>query len=250
VEFYERAREIWLDLLKLPTDLRRDLTALFRIEFLPSSDWVSPEAFARYGVPSVIPLITTAAFVQLDVRDGVVDAIGQIGEPAGPALMSVLEQPLFGAYWAAWRRAGMADTGAVSEGMSGARYTYARALEGLHAVARQAPGAPPWFPAAQRVAFAYRELPGLEYSDLRGPAHVVVEDVRVGTSLATGTWEGMGREVPAPPGTDIRNTGLWRSLEQRQRHLQEESARAAEEARLAEFAGFYLADQQRRKSGW
>ena len=250
MEYYERARQIWLDLLKLPTDLRRDLTALLGVEFLPSSDWIRPEAFVRYGAPAVIPLITTAAFVQSDMRDGVVDAIGAIGEPAGPALVSILEQPLFEAYWGAWRKAGMADPGAVSEGMAGARYTYARALEGLDAVAKHTPGTPPWFLAAQRDAFAYRELSASEYSDLYGPAYRVVEDVGIATSIATGIWHGMGREVPAPPGTDIRNTGFGRSLEQLQRHLQQKSARAAEEARLAEFAAFYLLDQQRRKRGW
>ena len=245
MEYHEQACAIWLDRLGVPPALRHDLV------LLAQSGSAYPENLARHGLPSVLPLITTAPFVVADVRDVVVSTIAMIGDSAAPTVIAILEDAIFDDYWAAWRRAGVADTGAVSNAMECARYVYARALEGLRDLVKRADAVEPWFTAAQRLGFCYRESHEAVLG-FYGPAYNLVEGIRLRQSIASGVWVGMGSSVPTPPGIDLRATGWGRSLEQCQRHEDQESLRREDESRRAEFARGWLAgrwfhDHQRRK---
>ncbi len=235
MEFHELAASIWLDSLGLSPELRHDLERLLRFRD------AMPEHLARHGSVAVFPLVTTAAFVMGDVRDLVVAAIEQIGDSAAPTLVTTLEQPLFETYWATWRKAGLASPGAVSEAMQCSRYVYARALEGLDKIVQQQHEVRPWMPAAQMLAFRYRESPQSGSNGFYGPAVWVANDVRYRLSSASGVFVGMAYDAPAPPGLDANATGWGRSVAQRQLHEQNESMRVAEEARQADIAGAFFA---------
>jgi len=138
----------------------------------------------------------------------------------------------------------MAELGAVSQALECSRYVYARALEGLNELVKQADGVPPWLAAAQLLAFRYRES---HESGLFGPAGWVVEEARLHLSAASHVWVGMGLEAPAPSGLDVNATGWGRSVAQCDRHSRQQSIDLAEEARRADIAASFHASEQTRK---
>jgi hypothetical protein len=233
--------KIWLDRLGVSRELHSDLAALVADSYLGSLSDLA-DRLARHGAATAIPLVTTAAFVNRDLRDFVLATILRIGDPCAPALVTILDQPLFEAYRIVWAQSGVPAPGAISEAQIGSLYVYARALEGLYELARQGSSMRPWLGAARAAALPY--LSSLE-SDLSRPASGIVKHADIALSVASGTpfpWRG-----PKPDDVVGRDIDAGWGRGERERYLHEQGARQEAEARRAEFAAFWFMDQRRRK---
>jgi hypothetical protein len=242
-----RPAAIWLDQLALPRELHQ---ALARWVSVPGT--VETEALASFGPAVAMPLVTTAALAGGgELRYHVCQVIRQVGDSAVPALLAILNRPLFEAYRPILLRGGMAESGAASDARFSSLLAYANSLEGLAELVGQAHGYRDWFPAARAAALPYLTS---EESLLSSPAASVVAwvdmAVELPSNLPPSQWH---RQAAAGASTaaDVAATGWARSKADHERYLRREAEARAEasrrQQRSTDAAGYFVLDQQRRQ---